>query len=272
MSLALVGLALLSAALHVAWNAAARAQAGRLRYVWLIMVGGAGFGLLAGWPWLAGIDWAQLWPWLLGTWVVHALYFSLLAQAYRRAELAWAYTLSRALGVLMTAFLALLAFGERLSPLAWAGIGLLVAGSLWASGGLGRPQALWRVAAIGILIAAYSVIDSHAVRIAPPVAYIALLYTGAGALLAPLALREPAAPGDAWALLFGGVSLASYLLMLFAYRLGPVGPLLAVRQSAPLLAAFAGYAFLREPPRRALLAGTALIVLGAMLFTLVPSR
>ncbi|MDA8346733.1 MAG: DMT family transporter [Thermaerobacter sp.] len=271
MPVALVGLAIASAGLHVAWNAAARAQGGRLRYMWLIMLGGGSLGLLIGWPWFGALDLEHLWPWLFATWVIHALYFTSLAQAYRRAELAWAYTLSRSLGVLSTALVASLSFGEHLSLLAWCGIALVILGSLLASGGAGRPQALWRVALIGLLIAAYSVVDSHAVRIAPPVAYIALLYLGSGVLVAPFALRESAAPGDARALLFGGLSLASYLLMLFAYRSGPVAPLLAVRQAAPLLAALGGYLFLREMPSRVLIAGTLLIVLGAALFTLAPA-
>jgi drug/metabolite transporter (DMT)-like permease len=224
-----------------------------------------------GWPTFGDLDLPRLWPWLAATCVVHALYFHTLAQAYRRAELAWAYTLSRAIGVLLTAGVALAAFGEHLTASAWIGLGVVVLGSLFAAGGVGRPQALWRVALIGLLIAAYSAVDSHAVRIAPPLGYIALLYLGAAALLAPFALREGAAPGDSRALLFGVLSLASYLLLLLAYRSGPVAPLLAVRQSAPLLAALGGYLFLRETPHRRLILGAALIVAGAALLTLAPA-
>ncbi len=271
MGVSAVALVLSSAGLHVVWNAAARAQAGRLRYMWLIMVGGGLAGLIASIPWLGQLDLGRIWPWLLATCVIHALYFTTLASAYRRSELAWAYTLSRAIGVLATAAVAALAFGERLGALAWCGIALLIGGGLLSTGGFGRPQALWRVALIGLLIAGYSLVDSHAARIAPPEAYIAFLFLGAGILVAPFALREAPAPKDAQGLAYGALSLASYLLMLFAYRLGPVAPLLALRQGAPLLAALGGYLFLREVPSRSLLAGTLLIVAGAALLTLSPA-
>ncbi len=265
-----LALVLSSAALHVAWNAAARAQAGRLRYMWLIMVGGGLAGLIAAIPSLGGLQLQTVWPWLAATCLLHAFYFTTLAAAYRHSELAWAYSLSRALGVVATAALALALFGQQLGPLAWGGLLLVVAGSLVGAGSFGQPQALWRVALIGFLIAGYTLVDSHAVRIAPPIAYVALLYLGAGLLVSPLALRGSRAQGDARGLGFGVLSIASYLLMLLAYRLGPAAPLLALRQSAPLLAALAGYFFLREIPSRRLLLGTGLIVVGAVLFTLGP--
>lgn len=268
MPLWVFGLAILSAALHVAWNAAARAQAGRLRFMWLIMAGGSVVALLIAPPWLGQLDLPRLWPWLLSTWVIHAFYFTLVGRAYRDAELSWAYTLSRSLGLLATAGAAYLVFGERLSLAAACGVALVIAGGVLASGGFGRPRALWRVGLIGILIAGYSVVDSHAVRIAPPIAYIALLFSGSTLLVTPFALREEPVAGDTRALLFGAASLASYLLMLEAYRLGPVAPLLAIRQAAPLLAALAGYFFLHERPTRGALIGTGLVVLGAALFTL----
>ncbi len=258
-------LALGSAVLHVVWNAAAREASGRLRFMWLLAASSAviAFALSAGlWRHVA---WHALWPYLVATSIVHAFYFTSLAAAYRTGELHWAYTLSRAGGVLLASLAALALLGQRPSPLGWLAICLVLCGSVLVSGRPERPKDLLRVAWIALLIAAYTFIDSRGVQHAPPLLYIALLYTGATLLTAPFAIRAPQGPGDRMTPVFGALSLASYLLLLYAYRLGPLAPVVAMRQTAPLFAAVLGYLRLRERPTALAWAGTALVVAGAVL-------
>lgn len=260
-------LALGSALLHVLWNAAARRESGRLRFMWLLAASSAAIALLlsvSGGLW-RHVSWQEVWPYLVATSLVHALYFTSLAAAYRTGELHWAYTLSRTGGVLLASLAALILLGQNVGPAGWVGVALVLSGSVLVSGRPERPRDLVRVAWIGILIAAYSFIDSRGVHYAPPLLYIALLYLGATLLTAPFALRAEVSPGDRLAPIFGALSLASYLLLLYAYRLGPLAPTLAVRQTAPLFAAALGYLQLRERPTPLAWAGTGLVVLGAIL-------
>ncbi len=265
MSHAALLLALGSAVLHVLWNAAARQESGRLRFMWLLAGSSAVLALILSLGLWRDADWQGLWPYLLATSIVHAFYFTSLAAAYRTGELHWAYTLSRAGGVLLASLAALLLLGQNQGPLNWVAITLVLGGSVLVSGRPERPKDLLRVAWIGLLIAAYTFVDSRGVQHAPPLLYIALLYTGATVLTAPFALRAQPGPGDRLAPLFGALSLASYLMLLYAYRLGPLAPTIAMRQTAPLFAAVLGYLRLRERPTPLAWAGTALVVVGAVL-------
>ena len=139
--------------------------------------------------------------------------------------------------------------------------------------GGGRGPGAWRrwlwPVAVGVLVAAYSLVDSQAVRRgAPPLAYACLEYLGCALLLWPGARRQARLPRPGIPLGAGAVSLASYVLLLHAYRLAPVGGVLALRQIAPSLATLVGALALRErvDGRRAL--ATAAIVVGAVLIAL----
>ena len=258
-------LALASAVLHVIWNAAARDASGRFRFMWLLSGSGGLVALAASAGMWRQVDWQGVWPYLLATCIVHSLYFTALARAYRSGELHWAYTLSRAGGVLLASLAALLLLGQQESLLGWLAIALVLVGSVLVSGRPQRPQDLLRIAFIGLLIALYTFVDSRGVQYAPPLLYIAWLNIGASLITAPLALRAPAEQGDRMAPIFGVVSLLSYLLLLYAYRLGPLAPTVAMRQTAPLFAFVLGYLKLRERPTRLAWFGTVLVVVGAVL-------
>ncbi len=129
------------------------------------------------------------------------------------------------------------------------------------------PGLLWPVC-VGLLVSGYSLVDSQGVRSAPPLPYAALEYLGSALLITPAMRGAPRVARPAGALAAGALSLVSYVCMLYAYRLAPVAPALAVRQIAPALAPLAGALLLREriTPRRAW--GTAAIVAGAALMAL----
>jgi drug/metabolite transporter (DMT)-like permease len=252
----------------VLWNAAARRATGNLRFMWLLTIGAA----------LTGIAWTRgdvlrslpsvVIPWLLGTMVVHSVYTLALGQAYGRAGLNWAYTLARGLSVLVTALGAVVLFAEGQPPLAWLGCGLVGGGVIllaFAAGTDTEGRALGWTLLVALAIVAYSLIDSHAMTLASPLPYLTGLFVGASLLMTPFALRTPLPARWGVAPLSGAVSFVSYLLILEAYRLAPVGEVQALRQVAPVLALVIGWVALRERPTERALVATALVALGAAL-------
>lgn len=269
-----IALVLSSAALHSLWNAVARAHDGELRSMWLLPLGGAltGFVLLNRTAF--ALPWPSLWPFLLASASIHSLYFLALGSAYACSDLSWSYSVSRGFSLLLVAPLALGLFGQSIPAAAWVGVLLVTLGLLLmqrgaiAQGRQHRRQAFLWALAVGGLSAAYALVDSRAVLHAPPVAYITWVFLGAGVLMTPLALRRPPAPAVGLSTLAGGVSLLSYVLMLYSYRLTPVAAALALRQVAPIFGALLGWFALRERPTRVRWLGTAAIVAGAALATL----
>jgi drug/metabolite transporter (DMT)-like permease len=103
------------------------------------------------------------------------------------------------------------------------------------------------------------------VRLVDPLAYAAVMFLGSALLLAPGWLADSTAVSLRASAMAGVGSAASYGLMLFAYRLGPVAPLLALRQLAPSLAPLWGWWFLGERPAPQTWAGTLAVVAGSLL-------
>lgn len=268
MNAAAVALVVASALLHLSWNTAVRHQSGRLRFLGGLQASGGLFLLLASLPSGALVTAAfwRAWPYLLATSGLHALYFYGLGRAYREATLATTYNTARGVGILATGGLAALLLHQALAALAWAGLLLIGGGVLllqWRRGA-GEPTALAWSLLVGGVIALYTLVDGAAVRLVNPLPYAAVMFLGSAVLLAPgtLADRAPAPLGAS--LLAGLGSAGSYGLMLFAYRLGPVAPLLALRQLAPSLAPLWGWWFLRERPALRTWAGTLAVVAGSL--------
>lgn len=258
-------LVLASALLHAGWNFSMKRAAGDLATVRRglalasVAVMPAALPLLALHP-----PGAVGWGCILATGIAHTLYFALLARLYRTGDLSSVYPLSRGIGVAGAALGASLLLGETVRPAAAAGILCVVAGILAAgTGGLGRTGALPGTAAVGAVIAAFALVDKIAVAHVHPVAYIWAMFLLPALLLAPrtrgLAADERAARR------IGPGSMASYLLMLFAYRAGPLGPLIAAREVSVVFGAALGFLLLAEPLPARRLAGLALVVAGLVL-------
>lgn len=240
-----VALVLGSVLLHVAWNAAARQASGDLRFMWLMTLSAGIFGLLMANRALFTVNWSVVWPYLAATSSIHTIYFVSLGRSYRHGELSWAYATARGLGLLLTAVSAYIVWHQSLNATAWIGI-LIVATGVILLGWQQPGKKLSPVATVALMIAAYSLVDSHAMSLVNPLPYVAVLFLGAGIMMTPLAIKANAPVKYRAATISGLGSFASYTLMLLAYRLGPVAPLLALRQWAPGLAAIWGIFRLRE--------------------------
>ncbi len=234
-----------SVILHVAWNASARRAWGQLRFMWGLTFSAGISGLILANRSMMAIDWAKAWPYLAITSAIHSLYFIFLGQSYKQSGLAWTYSTARGLGLLLTASGAYIVLHQDLNRLAWIGI-LIVAVGVVLMGWVAKLGALSPVVMVAAMISGYSLVDSHAMTLVAPIPYATVLFLGASVLMLPWVVCTP--KGDvSWNATLAGVgSFGSYALMLFAYRLGPVGPLLALRQCAPALAAVWGWWRLKE--------------------------
>lgn len=231
-------------------------------------MGGLPFLRIPGGPLLASGSWAEV-PWtlvLLSVWA-HALYFGALATAYRHTSMSWAYPLARGLAILLTLAGTLWIFRSAPSPLALLGVVLVVAGVVLIN--LRHRVSLSAFLAtllVGMMVATYTVVDSHAVHSFGPPLYLALGFSGEALLLWMWGLfTRQIGAGFSWSPLVAGfASYTSYLLMLYAYRLESAAPALALRQVAPALAPVVAAIWLKERPDWRRYLGAGLIALAAV--------
>src|SRR2546428_4512557 len=220
--------------LHAVWNALAKGARDQLVFLWssvsLATVVLLPVGLLA----LPGerVPAAAV-PFVVATIAIHAVYFYALGRAYRHGDFSRVYPIARGLGVALVPVVALMVFGERLSPLGTTGIALVVAGvaglhltAPWRGGalppasGAGTPWARLT----GLLIAGYSIGGKAGVARLRPLPYIGLMGFGMSALLVPVVLRDRAALAREWRenwqtiAVSPALELTRYLLPLFSSR------------------------------------------------------
>jgi drug/metabolite transporter (DMT)-like permease len=264
-----------AALLHAGWNALTKRGVDPLSYLWCI----GAVGVLVYTPVAAAtlvrhpLTAAGI-PFVVGTVVLHALYFFTLGRAYRVGDLSVVYPVARGLGVAVVPLLALTIFEERLSPLGALGVALVVAGIFalhWRPGAwhatLAEPGTRWAIAT-GLAIAGYSLLDKAGVARVHPVVYIWLMEVGAGILLTPVVLARPGALAREWresrrAILLGALmSPTGYLLVLFAFQLSKTAYVVAAREMSIVLSALIGSLWLGEGGARRRLAGAAVILAG----------
>jgi drug/metabolite transporter (DMT)-like permease len=235
--LAAVVLVLAAATFHAGWNVAlhrvedrraAMAVAGLTQAVLLLP-----FALLDP-PW-AVVGLAVLSGFL------EAAYAWFLAAAYERGALSITYPIGRGTAPFLATLggWALLQQRPGLTGLAGAvllGAGLVLLGL--AGSRAGTADAVAFAVLVGVTIAAYSVVDSKAVRDASPLAYLAPVFAIEGVLMAASVrfeasrLRRSLRPGLVIAV--GGV--VAYALVLFAFRLADTGRVATLREVSVLIA------------------------------------
>jgi drug/metabolite transporter (DMT)-like permease len=114
--------------------------------------------------------------------------------------------------------------------------------------------------AIGVVIAAYTLVDAEGVERAEPVAYLALVVAPC-ALLYPVVTRTRPDVSVRTAAT-AAATFGAYLLVLAALELAPAAPVSAVRESSVVIAAILASVVLREKVGAARLAGAAAVAAG----------
>jgi uncharacterized membrane protein len=295
-----IALVAVSAALHVAWNVRLKTACDPLRAATVGMLAATAGILPAGvvaW-WVMGRPVLPVEGVALGvlSGVVEAGYFVLLSAAYRRGDLSVVYPIARGTAPLLAVAIGVGLFGERLGVAGSVGVVALLAGFLvlqrpwralrWrgrgvisgdgAAGRSGLDPAIGFALATGVTIATYSAIDRIGTRLIAPLTYAAILWV-TSVLVLLLWVRFVAGgnvfaggrPEIRSAAIGGWLTLAAYVLILWALSVAPLSGVAPLRESATVFAAAWGSVRLgetvsrRETWRR--VGASALIVGGAIL-------
>ena len=218
---------------------------------------------------------------------VEVLYFAFLAAAFRRGDLSVVYPLARGSAPLLAIAIGITLLGERLSPGAWLGVGLLLAGLLFVQ----RPWRLLRSATsandrsaagfallTGATIATYSALDTVGVSLTPVWVYAGILWPTCMVGLAVLVFARrrvaggrfapPEAPLDLRTAVAGGfLTFSAYGLVLVALSRAPLAIVAPLRESAIVLTSLWGVVRLGEAPgrreRSIRIGGSLLVLVGA---------
>ena len=265
---------LFAALMHAGWSALIKHQ-DEPRAISLAVAMGGGiiaFGLLFFLPMPAQASW----PYLIGTSVIHVIYFQTTIAAYRHGDLTLTYPIARGMAPALASVLALLFLDESPSVMGWFGVSLIVLGALMtASDGFrldqrGRTAVLFALAAAGAT-ACYTLTDGQGARVSGH----ALSF--ASWLMVIMALTNLAAMrfmfggemvGRAFkrlplGLIGGAASFGSYAIVLWAMTKAPISVVSALRETSIAFAVLLGIVFLKEQPRFWRLIGATVILAGA---------
>jgi len=251
-----------SAFCHAGWNFAARKVSGNFIVLWSSLWIGTFFLLPLVLIVLFKLDGALIIqtrgiPYIIATGLIHAVYFILLGISYQHGEISMVYPIARGSGVGLTAIFAKLVFAESISFLGVCGISLVSLSILSMgfsfSSSHSKTIPLMAALGLGITISAYSLVDKMGVVYVHPVIYIWFLFFITGIVLTPFiigqfrdAVIKTIKTHFKSSLIIGIGSIVTYLMILFAFTLGPVSYIVAVREFAVVFGAIAGIVFLKE--------------------------
>lgn len=262
-------LALLAAFLHATWNIVVKQTGDRFLALWaqFVFAGSLAFIALVGWT-LFFTPPNIAWWWSIFSGCGHLPYVMLLAKAYDKNDFSLTYPIARGAGALSAAILGLIFLGDNLSALSMAGIAVVIFG-LWVLVS-GQPinnifPALGVAATIGI----YSVVDAYGARNSDAVAFALSVFVSGATTITLWALVTRAKElktflAAEWKpALFGGImSITGYSMVVYAFSLAPVGYVATMRESSVVIAALAGWKYLKEDDHKRRLTSAMIVVVG----------
>lgn len=282
MSIFVLVLILSAAAIHTIWNLLVKRAGERQIFLW--------------WGWAVGSVLIlpalflqplpeNVWPFMLGSAIVEAVYFGALTNAYRLNDFSLVYPIARGTAPFFLFFWTVLFLGEQPKLLGVAGLSLIVFGlmtvgadAVWQRRDSPKVQLGGIAAALGVAvcISIYSAIDGTATRVAPPIAYLAVVQGLTTLFTAPFIVRKHgrqpilAELRAHWQLIIlVGIGItAAYLLVLYAYSMAKVSYVGAAREISIVFAAFVGWRWLGERFGILRLAGALLLFCGIFVISL----
>jgi drug/metabolite transporter (DMT)-like permease len=276
---AALGLVLGAAVIHATWNLLAKRVGGGPAFVWLF---GSVSSLLYA-PLAAAVIFfvrphigAMQYIFIVGTAVLHLVYFLMLQGGYRLGDLSLVYPLARGTGPMLSSAAAIEFFGERPTPIAIAGtllVGLgifLLAGNPAALRGAGARRAVGFAVLTGATIAAYTLWDKRAVSVLgiPPLLLDWGSNLGRTLLVAPVALARFDAVRAVWrahrreVILVALLTPMAYILVLTALVFTPVSYVAPAREISILVGTAMGARLLAEGDVRRRMFAAGAMVLG----------
>ncbi|MDA2968339.1 MAG: DMT family transporter [Actinomycetota bacterium] len=270
-------LALLAAVLHASWNIVVKQTSDRFLALWAQFVFAGSFALIAlvGWTIIDGQP-NIAWWWSIFSGCGHLPYVILLAKAYDKSDFSLTYPIARGAGALSAAILGLIFLGDDLSALSMAGIAVVIFG-LWVLVS-GQPiNNIFPALGVAATIGVYSVVDAYGARNSSPIAFALSVFVSCATTITIWALLTRRKQlkkflATEWKpALFGGtMSIIAYSLVIYAFTLAPVGYVATMRESSVVIAALAGWKYLKEDDHKRRLTSASVVVLG--LIVLVAGR
>jgi len=272
-------LIIFSAICHATWNYTTKKVKSDSTFIWLFSVFSSiiYFPLALASLFIYKIDFKPYFTlFVLGSAVLHSVYFILLNKGYRVGNLSLIYPLARGTGPLFSTIIAIVILKESASLVAIIGILLIIAGIISITGNpvlilnSSKDKSLIYAFLCGITIASYTIFDKIAVStiMLPPIILDWLSNFGRVILLAPYALRrkdqlkELITHHRKEALTVGILSPLSYILVLTAMVSIPVYYIAPIRELSILIGTFLGVKFLSEELTKIKLIGICLMTLG----------
>jgi drug/metabolite transporter (DMT)-like permease len=299
-TLTTIALILVAAIAHATWNLFSKqaAKTGAACFVWLL-----GASATVVWAPAAAITLAlphspltgMNWLFLVGTGVLQSAYFLFLQLSYRIGDLSVVYPIGRGGGALLAAVGGIVLLHEVPSPVAFAGIAVIIAGIVaiglpgrqaavpGAAGPEGQPgpdpavpgraapgRAIVFAIVTGVFIASYSLWDKYAVSTlhTPPVLQGYASFPALALFFAPVVLRHRDRLAAVWRefrlQVLGAAVLAplAYVLILVALRSSPVSLVAPAREVSVLFGVILGGRLLGEGSVARRLTAAAAIVAG----------
>jgi drug/metabolite transporter (DMT)-like permease len=299
-TLTTIALILVAAIAHATWNLFSKqaAKTGATCFVWLL-----GASATVVWAPAAAITLAlphspltgMNWLFLVGTGVLQSAYFLFLQLGYRIGDLSVVYPIGRGGGALLAAVGGIVLLHEVPSPVAFAGIAVIIAGIVaiglpgrqaavpGAAGPEGQPgpdpavpgraapgRAIVFAIVTGVFIASYSLWDKYAVSTlhTPPVLQGYASFPALALFFAPVVLRHRDRLAAVWRefrlQVLGAAVLAplAYVLILVALRSSPVSLVAPAREVSVLFGVILGGRLLGEGSVARRLTAAAAIVAG----------
>ena len=253
-----IGLLILCAAVaHASWNAVVKNAADSLVMQALVIAVSAVIAL----PFAVALPLpaAQTWGYILAGVSVHGFYFAFLVKAYEIGDFGHVYPVARGTGPMIVAVVAAVFLGEALTVAQYTGVALVSLGILslaLTAPGAGGARALRHALTVGLSIATYTIIDGLGARSGPepfafiawllmlsalPIGALALWRRGVGVALATA--RRQLLPG----LAAGTAAGFGYAIVLWAYSVGALAAVAALRETSVIFAALIGTILFGEP-------------------------
>jgi len=230
------------------------------------------------------------WWFILGTVLLHVLYFGFLAKSYTSADLSLAYPIARGTGPALVPVAGVLVLNEEVHPMAVSGIVSVVTGIFVIYWGgrlrevISNPLSLIKTSGTryalltGLTITAYAIWDKQGVQHVNSFLYMYLMLLGSAVFLVPHAVRTLGLPtlreewrrNGPWIVAAGMLTFLAYGLVLTALTFSRVSYVAPAREVGIVLAVILGAVFLRESFGRNRVLGAFCIVLGLSLIATSP--
>ena len=270
MPLDALGLALAAAVLHAGWNVLLRGS----RDVEATTAAALGIALVLFAP-VAALTWnvhAAAWPYIATSGALETVYFLLIA-AYRKRELSVVYPIARGSAPVLVLAGSAVVLGRSVSASQVAGVLMVAVGVVLVRGLSRRADGIPIAIAIGICIAAYTLVDKNGIRHAAALPYLEMSMTPSAVLSCGWVVARRGAGvlrrELRWRTVIAGIgSFVAYVLVLVALRLASAPAVAAVRETGVVVAALLAAVFLHEHVTPQRLGGAVVVAGGVALLAL----